>query len=163
MVRTAKGAVSVMPEMVLSATLCCGCGICETLACSQGISPKAVINEYKALLAKNKMRYTADSAEVPAEREYRKISSERWKRALGVSEFDAVPTRVLRMYFDRVELSLSQHIGAPSIPVVKTGDVVKRGQLIAKSADGLSVSLHASIDGVVTVFENDKIRIEKVD
>jgi Na+-translocating ferredoxin:NAD+ oxidoreductase RnfC subunit len=57
MVRTAKSAVSIMPEMVLSATLCCGCGVCESLACSQGISPRAVINEYKGLLAKNKLRY----------------------------------------------------------------------------------------------------------
>ena len=60
MVRTAMGAVVTMPNMVLSATLCCGCGICESLACSQGISPKAVINKYKELLAKNKMRYVAD-------------------------------------------------------------------------------------------------------
>ena len=45
MVRTAKGAVKIEPQMVLSATLCCGCGICETLACCQGISPRAVINE----------------------------------------------------------------------------------------------------------------------
>ena len=163
MVRTAMQIAEASPKMVISASLCSACGVCETLACPQGISPRLVISNYKTVLAKNKMRYTADTAEVPPEREYRKISSERWKRALGVSEFDAVPTRVLRMYFDKVELSLSQHIGAPSIPVVKTGDIVKRGQLIAEGADGLSVSLHASIDGVVTVFENDKIRIEKVD
>ena len=30
MVRTAAGVAEVMPEMVLSATLCCGCGICES-------------------------------------------------------------------------------------------------------------------------------------
>ena len=65
MVRTAMSAVVAMPNMVLSATLCCGCGICESLACSQGISPKAVINNYKELLAKNKLRYTQDFDATP--------------------------------------------------------------------------------------------------
>lgn len=162
MVRSAMQVAEVDPKIVLSATLCSSCGICETLACPQGISPREVIANYKGLLAKNKMRYTADSAEVLPEREYRKVSSDRWKRALGISKFDKIPERVLRMYFDRVELSLSQHIGAPSVPIVKNGDTVKKGDVIAKSADGLSVPLHASIDGVVTVYPCDKIMIEKV-
>ncbi len=162
MVRTAMQVAEATPQMVISASLCCSCGVCESVACPQGISPREVIANYKSLLSKNKMRYTSDTAEARPEREYRKVSSERWKRMIGVSKFDQVPSRVLRMYFDRVELSLSQHIGAPSIPLVKSGDIVKRGDLIAKSADGLSVSLHASIDGVVTVYPQDKIIIEKV-
>ncbi len=162
MVRTAMGAAEASPIMVLSATLCCSCGVCESVACPQGISPREVIASYKTLLQKNKMKYVSSSAEVKPEREYRKVSSERWKRVLGVSKFDQVPTRVLRMQFDRVDISLSQHIGAPSVPVVKSGDLVSRGDLIAKSADGLSVSLHASIDGVVTVYDKDKITIERV-
>ena len=45
---------------------------------------------------------------------------------------------------------LSQHIGAPAQAIVKTGDEVTRGQMIAKPADGLSVGIHASICGKVT-------------
>ena len=161
MVRTAMQAAEIDPKLVINASLCSSCGVCETVACPQGISPRAVISNYKQLLAQNKLKYVSDTAEVPKEREYRKVSSERWKRALGVSKFDALPSRVLRMSFDRVELSLRQHIGAPSVPVVNSGDVVKKGELIARGADGLSVSLHASIDGRVTVYP-DKITIEKV-
>ncbi len=161
MVRTAKSAVSVMPEMVLAATLCCGCGVCESLACSQGISPKAVINEYKALLGKNKLRYVGKIEVAPAaEREYRMIPSERWASVLGVAKFDKVAKYVGAQSFSRVEILLRQHIGAPSVPVVADGDVVAAGDKIADGAEGLSLPQHASIGGRVTVY-GDKIIIER--
>lgn len=164
MVRTAKGVAKVMPEMVITATLCCGCGICETLACCQGISPRAVINEYKTLLAKNKLRYVSkQEVEVTPEREYRMIPTERWASVLGVARFDKMPLFVgENVDFARVEIPLRQHIGAPSSAIVKDGDSVKRGDLIADSADGLSIPQHASISGVVTVENGEKIRIDKV-
>ena len=45
---------------------------------------------------------------------------------------------------------LSQHIGAPAQAIVKTGDQVTRGQMIAQPAQGLSVGIHATISGKVT-------------
>lgn len=162
MVRTAKSAVTIMPEMVLSATLCCGCGLCESLACSQGISPRAVINEYKALLAKNKLRYAgkADVEPLP-EREYRMIPSERWASVLGVAKFDKVAKYIgEQTEFTRAEILLRQHIGAPSISCVADGDSVVAGQKIAEAADGLSLPQYASMDGVATVYA-DRIIIEK--
>ena len=163
MVRTAKSAVTVMPEMVLTATLCCGCGICESLACCQGISPKAVINEYKALLAKNKMRYVArEDVEVAPEREYRMVPSERWASILGVAKFDKLPKYVGVQEYDSAEIYLRQHIGAPSVAMVQDGDVVQKGDEIAKAAEGLSLPQHASISGKVTVFDGVKIVIDKV-
>ena len=163
-VRTAKGAAKIMPEMVLSATLCCGCGICETLACCQGISPRAVINEYKAMLAKNKLRFVSNQAvEASPEREYRMIPSERWASTLGVARFDCVPEfKGEETNFERVEILLQQHIGAPSVAIVKDGDTVSRGDLIATAADGLSVPQYASISGTVSVQDGVKIRIDKV-
>lgn len=161
MVRTAMGAVKVEPSLVISATLCCGCGICESLACSQGISPKAVISEYKALLAKNKMKYIAtEDVEVTEEREYRMIPSEKWASMLGVRKYDKVPEYLGPMEFDRVEIPLGRIIGAPAVPVVYDGQVVARGDIVAKYGEGLSVSIAASIDGVVSV-ERDFIRIDK--
>ncbi len=164
MVRTAKGAAKIMPDMVLAATLCCGCGVCETLACCQGISPKAVINEYKTMLAKKGMRFVAkDDVKVATEREYRMIPSERWASVLGVARFDKLPTfKGESTDFERVEIALRQHIGAPSVAVVKDGAKVNRGDLIAESANGLSIPGHASITGVVTIVNGEKIRIDKV-
>ncbi len=162
MVRTAKGAATVLPEMVLSATLCCGCGICETLACCQGISPKAVINEYKALLAKNKLRYVGKEEVSPrAEREYRMVPSARWESVLGVARFDKVAMYIGEQSYPRAEILLRQHIGAPSVPIVTDGAFAKKGEKIADSAEGLSLPQYASIDGRATVYDG-KIIIEKV-
>lgn len=163
MVRTAMGAAKVNPVMVLSATLCCGCGICESLACSQGISPRVVINNYKALLAKNKMRYVADEdVEVKEERDFRMIPSEKWAQVLGAKRFDklAVWGGELRD-FDRVELALGRYIGIPSTPAVKDGQIVHVGDIVAAASAGLSVPQHASIHGRVTVTDK-KIIIDKV-
>lgn len=163
MVRTAMGAATVMPEMVVSATLCCGCGICESLACSQGISPRAVIESYKSLLAKNKLRFNGDGNYEPRdERDYRMIPYKKWMSALGVTKFDKIADYGGEINdFSRVEIPLSGHIGAPSIPSVIDGDTVKAGDLIAKAADGLSLPQHASVDGTVTLGIN-KIIIDKV-
>jgi Na+-translocating ferredoxin:NAD+ oxidoreductase RnfC subunit len=163
MVRTAKSAVVALPQMVLSASLCCGCGVCETLACCQGISPKAVINEYKVLLAKNKLRYIGKTDVGPAEeREYRMIPSERWASVLGVAKFDKLPKFIGEQKdFTRVEILLRQHIGAPSVAIVKDGDSVQKGDKIAESAEGLSLPQYASVSGKVTVEEGVKIIIEK--
>lgn len=164
MVRTAMHAATLLPQMVISATLCCGCGICESLACCQGISPKAVINNYKELLAKNKMRYVANApVEVTAEREYRMIPSERWASILGVLRYEKLAVyKGEDTSFGRVEIALKPHIGAPSVPCVKEGDEVKQGDIIANSADGLSLPQHASVNGFVFAIEDNKIIIDKV-
>ena len=140
MVRTAMGVAEVMPEMVISATLCCGCGVCESLACNQGISPKAVIDGYKALLAKNKLRFNVPGEyKVKAEREYRMVPSDKWTSLLGISKFDKVADFGGEMYdFARVEIPLSGHIGAPSVVAISDGASVNEGDMIAECAQGLS-------------------------
>ena len=60
----------------------------------------------------------------------------------------------------KVMIMLNQHIGAPASPIVKENDVVKAGQMIAVPAKGLSVAIHASIDGTVTKVADKFIIIE---
>ncbi|OPX89998.1 MAG: Electron transport complex protein RnfC [Pelotomaculum sp. PtaB.Bin104] len=50
----------------------------------------------------------------------------------------------------RVIIPLRQHIGAPVSAIVKKGDEVKKGQLIAESNAFVSGNVHASISGKVT-------------
>lgn len=50
---------------------------------------------------------------------------------------------------ERVYIPVQQHIGAPCIPVVKKGDVVKVGQVIADSDKPFSAPIHASVSGTV--------------
>lgn len=49
----------------------------------------------------------------------------------------------------RLVFPLSQHIGAPAKPVVKPGDHVLKGQLIAEAAGFVSSPIHASTSGIV--------------
>ena len=58
-----------------------------------------------------------------------------------------------------VRLLLKQHVGNPAVPKVKTGDQVKKGDLIAEVVEGIGASLHASISGVVKVITSDMIVI----
>ncbi len=44
---------------------------------------------------------------------------------------------------------LSQHIGAPSVPVVREGEEVRRGQLIARADGFVSVAQHAPASGII--------------
>ena len=150
------------PELVKTATLCCSCGICAEVCC-QDISPKDVIAHLKGILAKEKIRYTAGNEEykVSSDREYRMIPSHRWESLLGVKKYEVIPELVEnRIPAKKVEIRMTGHIGAPSVPVVSVGDIVKVGQLIANAAEGLSIPQHASIDGKVTFVSNEKIIIE---
>lgn len=153
MVRTAMGAASTLPELVKTATLCCGCGICESLACSQGISPRAVISNYKSLLAKNRVKYISNAETFPREeREYRMIPSERWAATLGVGRFDRVAQWGGELDgFDRVCIPLGKFIGAPAVAAVGYGDTVHAGDIVGAAAPGLSVNACASMDGRVSL------------
>lgn len=49
----------------------------------------------------------------------------------------------------RVVIPMIQHTGAPCEPIVKTGDSVKKGELIGKIDKFITSPVHASISGVV--------------
>ena len=55
---------------------------------------------------------------------------------------------------------LSQHIGAPAVPIVVKGEKVEKGQKIAEARDGLSVPVHSSISGMVQKVNEREIVIE---
>lgn len=55
---------------------------------------------------------------------------------------------------ETVYISLSQHIGAPAIPVVNVGDKVKKGQLIGEASGAISANVYSSVSGEVTAIED---------
>jgi len=132
---------------------CCGCGVCEMYACPQGLSPRKIIQLIKSGLRSAGIKPPKDAEAGPVNeyREYRKVPIERLMARLGVSEYKATAPldNVLKTGYNKVTENLSQHIGIPAKPCVKQGDTVKAGDVIASPADGLSVAIHASIDGIV--------------
>ena len=81
---------------------------------------------------------------------------------LGVKAYN-VPAPWVEVSYDakRITLPLSQHVGAPAEAVVKPGDRVTTGQLVADIPEGkLAARIHSSIDGTVTSV-NGAIIIEQ--
>lgn len=164
MVRSSVSIAKDDPILIQTAQVCCSCGICSVAACCQGISPRAVINEYKGILAKNRVRFNANGKiyHPHPDRENRMMSSERWKELLGVKRFDKegkfLPDL---MGAKEVVIPMSMHIGAPSVPAVNVGDHVTAGQMIAGAAEGaLSVPQYASVTGKVSFADAKQIIIQ---
>jgi proline reductase-associated electron transfer protein PrdC len=59
-----------------------------------------------------------------------------------------------------IKILLKQHIGAPCLPVVKKGGLVRKGTLIA-SASGLGADIHASVSGKIADVTSDYIEIAR--
>jgi electron transport complex protein RnfC len=55
---------------------------------------------------------------------------------------------------EKVSLPLSQNLGAPAVPVVKKGDRVSVGTLIARGEAFISAHVHASVSGTVEKIDD---------
>lgn len=58
---------------------------------------------------------------------------------------------------EQLVLPVGQHIGAPAKPVVKVGDQVFKGQLLAEATGPISAALHAPTSGTVSAIDEQTI------
>ncbi|MBO6129106.1 MAG: SLBB domain-containing protein [Pseudobutyrivibrio sp.] len=150
-------------EPFLNTMFCSSCGVCEMYACPQGLQPRSMMAEYKAGLRKAGVKApTVEAKAVQDSREYRKVPENRLEMRLGIHKYNkpAVLNNELQ-FANTVRIELSQHIGAPAKAVVEAGHYVKAGDVVAKAADGLSVNIHASIEGQVTEVTEKFIIIKR--
>jgi Na+-translocating ferredoxin:NAD+ oxidoreductase RnfC subunit len=151
-------------KAIEGAMFCSSCGLCETYSCPQDLSPKAMIAEIKRVARENGIKPPEGiKPAVVKDADLKKVSVERLTIRLGLKKYD-VPAPIIHEGFapKSVKLLLSQHLGAPAVPVVKEGDEVKRGDVIAKAIEGaLGVNIHASIDGKVTAVTDKYVKIGK--
>jgi Na+-translocating ferredoxin:NAD+ oxidoreductase RnfC subunit len=93
--------------------------------------------------------------------EFRRVPMRRLIAKLGLGEFNNTGPLVDYVFRPRkVNILLKQHAGAPAVPVVRCGDRVRSGDLLAVPEAGkLGARIHASIDGQVNV-KSDAIVIE---
>ena len=142
---------------------CSGCGVCEKYACPQGLSPKSIIQNLKGGLRGAGVKVEpVESTGVIEDRELRKVPVHRLAARLGLSRYDVeapfIDTTPSTAY---VRIQMSQHIGAPAVPTVTVGEMVKKGQKIAEAAEGLSVSIHCSIDGIVEEVSDREVVVRE--
>ena len=148
----------------LDAAFCSSCGVCEMYSCPQSLAPRSLLADMKGGLRKAGIRPPAGVVPKPVTeaREYRKVPEERLMARLGLTKYDKeAPMDENLVEVSKVVINLSQHIGAPAQAIVKVGDSVQRGQMIAQPANGLSVGIHASLCGKVTEVTDRHIVIAK--
>lgn len=147
-----------------SAANCSSCGVCEMFACPMGLSPRKMNDYTKGLL--RGMGINPEKNQHPVARstiEQRRIPTERLIARLGLSEyvFHVEPKLFTGLDIKEVVVPVAQHIGKPAVPVVKVGDEVKAGDLIAEAGEGLSANIHTGFSGTVTEIGTAGIRISK--
>lgn len=146
----------------MGAFYCSNCGVCRTVSCPQNLLPSLVFSKVKNELSKHGVRANVMEKTVPSTlREYRKIPVSRVVLRLGIKKYDRRTFEVKDIPISKqITLPLKMHIGASAVSVVKVGDKVKAGQLIAKVPENaLGTNLHASVSGVVKVLNENCIII----
>jgi Na+-translocating ferredoxin:NAD+ oxidoreductase RnfC subunit len=151
-------------DAMVATLYCCECNLCSLYACPEDLDPKNVCVQAKPLARERGLTYKGDPASITPHplAEFRRVPMRRLIARLGLGEFNNVGPLVDHPFSpQKVKILLKQHAGAPAIPVVKCGDRVRVGDLLAAPEQGkLGARLHASIDGVVTV-DADAIVIER--
>ena len=150
-------------DALAGSLFCSGCGLCETYSCPQGLSPRAMIAQLKATARAS--GYQPPEGIVPDEVKdaaFKKVSVERLTMRLGLKKYDVPAPLCHDFETNSVKLLLSQHLGAPAVAIVKEGDEVKEGDVIAVAKEGaLSVNIHASISGKIGTVTQTYVKITK--
>lgn len=146
-----------------TAFLCCQCALCQ-YACVMDLQPWKVNAYIKGELQKAGMKNPHHEQPKAADpfKAQKHFNVFRLIARLGLSKYDVpAPMEKCPTTYKKVTIQMSQHIGAPSKPVVAVGDTVTRGQLIGEIPEGaLGARQFASIDGKVTSVADGKITIE---
>lgn len=162
--RVASNGITNDAAPYINAMYCSGCGLCEQYSCVQNLSPRMLLASCKTELRKAgvKLPPIKELPVVNPKRPLRQVPMERLTSRIGLKTYNKpAPVIEAAPSFKKVTVLLSQHVGAPSVPVVKKGDIVTEKQLIARAAEGLSVALHSPVNGVVTAVGKTAIIIQK--
>ena len=152
----------------LWAQYCCECNICTLIACPEELDPKNICVDSKQILREKQLSRSAQELEtlfrdVHPARKAREVPITTVYRRLGLTPYDR------HAHFEQngflpgeVIIPMDSHIGQPARPLVKVGDRVQTGDIIADVDEGaLGAPVHASISGKVTMIEERGIHIEK--
>jgi biotin carboxyl carrier protein len=93
-------------------------------------------------------------------RNYRRVPQSRLIARLGLSDYPTHIDKLVACRPAKVRIPLKHGPGRPAAPLVKAGDAVRRGDVIAEvDFQDVGCMVHASIDGVVTEVGGGEIAI----
>jgi len=88
----------------------------------------------------------------------KQVPTNRLISRLGLTAFETQTSlETLGQLPGRLTLLFRQGVGAPSRPLVKEGQRVARGELLAEPGGFVSAALHAGADGVVDAVDDEKV------
>lgn len=154
--------VPLTDAQMAGAMLCCECRTCN-YACPVHLEPGDIALNIKRDLVKAGLKNPYHrTTEADPYRDYRRVPMTRLIHRLDLAKYDAAaPLTAVSTSFSRVELLMRQHIGMAAWPIVKVGDLVKKGDMVGEiTKGGLGAPVHASIDGVVSSVSHESIVIE---
>jgi Na+-translocating ferredoxin:NAD+ oxidoreductase RnfC subunit len=148
-------------KMVAGTLYCCDCNLCTMFSCPEELDPKAICAQSKTLARERGLVFKgpADSVVAHPMADFRRVPMRRLIARLGLSEFKNIGPLIEHHFAPRrVKIQLQQSAGSAAVPVVKSGDRVLRGDLIANVEPGrLGACMHASIDGLVTLTAKEVV------
>ncbi len=150
----------------LWAQYCCECNVCSFVACPESLDPKNICADAKQLLREKKLSRTDEELKTlfrpphPA-RQGRQLPIATLYQRLGLVPYDRKAVFVEQQWVPQeVSIPLDTHIGAPASPTVKSGETVRRGDVIATvDEQQLGCPVHASVDGKVKSVNSTSIEI----
>ena len=143
--------------------ICCECGLCTLFACPEGLFPREACQDSKRSLAAMGEKYSGPTQVTPHPMyEHRRVPTRKLLARLGLSRFEhEAPWKEWAGSASPLRLGLRQHIGAPAQSVVREGDLVVEGQLLAAPAEGkLGAALHAPRAGKVVAVTQGEITLQ---
>ena len=147
------------------AFMCCDCGVCELYSCVVDLSARSLFNYIKDELTKKGIKNPHTRYDITANefRQYRKVPVDRLEKRLEIDRYNSkAPLADFNAGIGEIKLYLSQHIGAPSIPVIQPGMIVKEGDLVADIPEGkIGSRIHSSINGIVSEVNEAYISVRE--
>jgi hypothetical protein len=139
-----------------------------------GLSPARINALVKEKLAEAQFpagSYAEDDYNVPIPhpmREDRRVPTDRITSRLELTQYDTSlsykKVEDVLPFIRSVEIPLKQHTGAPAVSVVELGQSVTTGDLIGEMPEGsIGARVHASISGVVSFTDEERIILTKTD
>ena len=150
-------------QAYLGTLLCCECGLCTVYGCPLYLDPCQMNIEVKQRLRAQGAALEPLAETQPSEFfEIKQVPVSRLVAKLQIREYlHEVAYRAEPVTCDRVTLRLQQGVGKPSQAVVKEGERVALGQLVAEPGGPVSAALHASIAGIVERVDDTAVVLRR--
>ena len=133
------------------------------IACKQWINPRTLIGVARQTMQKNGLKRLEKLEAKPLmERDLRRLTTARLRHKLDLEKYNnPSPLNEKEVMVDRLYVSLRQNIGVMGNVVIKEGQEIKRGDILAEAPESsLGLPIHSPVDGKILKITDESIIIK---